>query len=82
MARGRRRLADVRQRPAGVRERGRRHARDGQPREGRSPLTGRPETAIESLPCPRHEGSHRVVKRAAGLVYLACGCHRTDGGQA
>jgi hypothetical protein len=28
----------------------------------------------EALECPRHEGEHRVVKRAAGGIYLACGC--------
>jgi DNA-binding HxlR family transcriptional regulator len=31
----------------------------------------------EALECPRHGSHHEVVKRAAGLVYLACGCHIT-----
>jgi DNA-binding HxlR family transcriptional regulator len=30
------------------------------------------------ISCPRHGGRHEVVKRAAGLVYLACGCHVTE----
>lgn len=30
--------------------------------------------APEQRPCALHPGQHEVVKRAAGLVYLACGC--------
>jgi hypothetical protein len=32
----------------------------------------------ESLPCPLHGGEHEVVKRAAGGVYLACGCRLVE----
>lgn len=32
----------------------------------------------ESLECALHPGPHKVVKRAVGLVFLACGCHLTD----
>jgi hypothetical protein len=37
-----------------------------------------PVSCPESLWCPLHPGEHKVAKRAAGLVYLACGCHQTD----
>jgi AAA domain/Primase C terminal 1 (PriCT-1) len=35
---------------------------------------------VEALPCAHHGGEHKVVKRAAGLVYLACGCHLVEAG--
>jgi hypothetical protein len=29
----------------------------------------------ETLECELHDGQHQVIKTAAGIVYLACGCH-------
>jgi KaiC/GvpD/RAD55 family RecA-like ATPase len=30
------------------------------------------------LECELHAGTHKVVKRASGIVYLACGCHQRE----
>jgi Protein of unknown function (DUF3631) len=34
----------------------------------------------EEFPCDVHPGAHKVVRRAAGLVYLACGCFVHESG--
>jgi hypothetical protein len=38
----------------------------------------RPDPTPLTTSCELHPGSHEVLKRAAGLVYLACGCHQLD----
>ena len=40
--------------------------------------TGGARPDPELLECALHEGAHRVTRRAAGLVYLACGCFRHE----
>jgi hypothetical protein len=35
-------------------------------------------TPQDALECERHPGTHKVVKRAAGFVNLACGCHQEE----
>jgi KaiC/GvpD/RAD55 family RecA-like ATPase len=37
-----------------------------------------PDPTPLALECPRHEGLHKVNRRAAGLVYLACGCFQHE----
>lgn len=35
----------------------------------------RRDVAAEILDCEAHPGAHKVAQRAAGFIYLACGCH-------
>ena len=33
------------------------------------------DVAAEILDCESHPGAHKVARRVAGFIYLACGCH-------